>query len=78
MKALGPSQPARPNAVIMRRIDNLYPGSMGSMWRSLSPGEPQNYNAWSAIAGTGSSKKGDDVSLFPIPPSLDPSLTPTT
>jgi hypothetical protein len=78
MKALGPSQPARPNAVIMRRIDNLYPGSMGSMWRSLFPGEPQNYNAWSAIAGTGSSKKGDDVSLFPIPPSLDPSLTPTT
>jgi hypothetical protein len=40
--------PSRPNATILRRMDDLFPGSMEDMWISLHKA-PVRYNAFTAI-----------------------------
>lgn len=57
--AKGPSAPARPSVGIMRRIDQLVPGSMESMWFTQFPQDTApGYNAWTAILGTERGKNG--------------------
>ncbi|KAM0749704.1 hypothetical protein T439DRAFT_381276 [Meredithblackwellia eburnea MCA 4105] len=52
MPALRNSAPARPNRLVMNRIDHLLPGTMESLWRTEFPkGERFAPNAWTAICG---------------------------
>lgn len=48
-RASGEAEPARPSIAVMRRIEQLVPGSMDSQWNTSFPGEAVAYNAWTAI-----------------------------
>lgn len=57
----GESEPARPNREIMKRVDDLFPGSMKGMWSRTFEGEV-GYNAWTAVVKK-ESIEGEMVSL---------------
>ncbi|GAA5956736.1 hypothetical protein JCM21900_002166 [Sporobolomyces salmonicolor] len=64
VRPLGLSSPARPSLAMMRQIDLLVPGSMGSMWRLLHPEQPEvAYTAWVAVV---EEQKAQDETIFRI------------
>ena len=63
--AIGDATPSRPTVALMRRIDNLYPGSMRTFHKSMfgeAPDKREPYNAWVAVPV----HEGDEV-RFPLP-----------
>lgn len=55
--ALGETSPSRPDSILMKKIDNLFPGSMETSFKSQylkkssksSKKDTPKYNAWMAI-----------------------------